>query len=117
VFGLGTRGDGVFPACVLDYPETEDNGVEKGLPHPLVFRGWGEPESKGNIPLRDRPIPCRPSTKHLPCVWFGDQVGWDASNPVFWDGMNPFRVWFEGWSRSSFLFGMWDGAGLDEWDC
>ena len=41
----------------------------------------------------------------LPCVWFGDQVGWVGMNLVFWDGMNPSHVWFEGWSRSSFFFG------------
>lgn len=73
MFGLGTRGDGmvgivlggIVPACVLDYPETEDNSVEKGLSLPLIFIGRGEPESTGNIPLGDRSAPRRPSTKHL----------------------------------------------------
>jgi hypothetical protein len=41
--------------------------------------------------------------------------GWFRMNLVFWDEMNLSHVWFEGRSRSSFLFDMRDGTGWDGW--
>lgn len=41
-------------------PHDKTTASKKGLPHPLVFRGYWQPESKGNIPLGDRPIPRHP---------------------------------------------------------
>ena len=44
-------------------------------------------------------------------VWFGDQVGWVTSNLVFRDGIDPSRIWLEGWVEPSSLLGCEDQEG------